>query len=137
MADNKHKHLDYIQSTITRMATNSFMIKGWSITLVSALLALSANSNDKRFILVAYYPIIMFWILDSYFLWQERLYRALYNKVIEKSEEKIDFSMDTTNLKTDITFHKAFFSPTLLIFYLIITGAVLLALILGNFIKIA
>jgi hypothetical protein len=37
MSDNKIKHLDYIQTTISRMATVSFQIKAWNIGLVTAL----------------------------------------------------------------------------------------------------
>jgi len=38
-----HKELDLIQGCITRMAQNSFMIKGWGFTLVAALAALMAD----------------------------------------------------------------------------------------------
>ena len=44
---SKLEHLKMLQAVITRMASNSFMVKGWCITLVSALLALSAK--DARF----------------------------------------------------------------------------------------
>jgi hypothetical protein len=37
MDENKRKHLEFIQGVITRMNTSSFLIKGWTITLVSAL----------------------------------------------------------------------------------------------------
>jgi hypothetical protein len=36
---DKIKHLDYIQATITRMATVSFQIKTWNIGLVTAVFA--------------------------------------------------------------------------------------------------
>ena len=35
--ESKIEHLKMIQGIITRMNTNSFQIKGWTITLVSAL----------------------------------------------------------------------------------------------------
>lgn len=38
--ENRIKHLDYIQSVISRMANNSFQIKTWCITVVSAIFAL-------------------------------------------------------------------------------------------------
>ena len=52
MMENKIKHLEFIQSTITRMNQNSFQIKGWMITLVSALLALYASSERVVYILI-------------------------------------------------------------------------------------
>ncbi len=31
--DNKIKHLEFIQLTITRMNVNSFLVKGWCLVL--------------------------------------------------------------------------------------------------------
>ena len=79
--ENKIKHLEFIQSTITRMNQNSFQIKGWMITLVSALLALYASSEKVVYILIAIVPAIVFWFLDAYYLQQERRFRGVYNDV--------------------------------------------------------
>ena len=38
----KLKHLEFIQGIITRMANNSFMLKGWAVTLVAGIFALSS-----------------------------------------------------------------------------------------------
>ena len=81
MENNKIKHLEFIQSTITRMNQNSFQIKGWMITLVSALLALYASSEKVAYILIAIVPAIVFWLLDAYYLQQERRFRGVYNDV--------------------------------------------------------
>ena len=75
------KHLEFIQSVIIRMNTNSFQIKSWCVAIVSALLAVSASSKDVLFILVAIIPVIIFWFLDAYYLMQERKFRGLYNDV--------------------------------------------------------
>jgi len=32
MMENKIKHLEMLQNVIARMASNSFIIKGWSVT---------------------------------------------------------------------------------------------------------
>lgn len=79
--ENKIKHLEFVQSTITRMNQNSFQIKGWMITLVSALLALYASSEKVAYILIAIVPAIVFWFLDAYYLQQERRFRGVYNDV--------------------------------------------------------
>ena len=81
MMENKIKHLEFIQSTITRMNQNSFQIKGWMITLVSALLALYASSERVVYILIAIVPAVVFWFLDAYYLQQERRFRGVYNDV--------------------------------------------------------
>ena len=89
--DKKLNHLEMIQSVINRMASNSFALKGWAVTLVAGIFALAGKDTDKMYFLVAYIPIIVFWGLDSYYLLQERLYRALYDKVMLLSDDKIDF----------------------------------------------
>ena len=40
------KEIDLIQACINRMAQNSFMIKGWTISLVAVVLALLPESFD-------------------------------------------------------------------------------------------
>ena len=87
MLESKMKHLEFIQATITRMNQNSFQIKGWMITIVSALLALYANSENVVYILVAIVPAIIFWFLDAYYLQQERKFRGVYNDVAGLTSE--------------------------------------------------
>ena len=88
-------HLQMIQAVITRMAGNSFMIKGWSVTLVAALFALAAANTNELFVYLAYFPAFMFWALDAYFLRQERLFRELYDHVRGAEDGPVDFSMNT------------------------------------------
>ena len=77
--DNKIKHLEFIQGVINRLASDSFRMKGWCVVLVAALFILLAREGRVEFIAVALIPVIAFWGLDGYFLWQERLYRARYD----------------------------------------------------------
>lgn len=87
MSEIKIKHLEFIQSIISRMNQNSFNIKGWMITIVSALLALYASSDNITYIYIAAIPVIIFWLLDAYYLQQERKFRGVYNDVAEITEE--------------------------------------------------
>lgn len=91
--ENRIKHLELIQGIITRMAGNSFMLKGWAVTLVSGIFVLASKDTDKLYFLVAYLPVLIFWGLDSYYLLQERLYRSLYEKVRKIDDENVDFSL--------------------------------------------
>ena len=117
--ENKRKHLEIIQTTINRMANCSFLIKGWCITIVSALLALTIKETNNRLIFITIIPIVIFWILDGFFLFQERLYRALYDEVRMKADEQIDFSMNTLKFLGERNrWVKAMFSKTLNILYL-------------------
>ena len=108
------KHLELIQSIITRMNSNSFQIKGWAITIVSALLALYAGKDENTtFILVAIAPTLLFWFLDAYYLQQERKFRGLYIAAIEHKVKV--FTMDITKYKE--TYSSAFWSKTIWILY--------------------
>lgn len=129
--EKKFKHLEMIQGIINRMAGNSFMLKGWAVTLVAGVYALASNDTNKVYFLIAYVPIIIFWGLDAYYLRQERLYRKLYDKVRKQDENDIDFSMNTAlpEFQTQKTFYlNALFSITELGFYLplaFLTGLVI------------
>ena len=82
MADErKQKHLELIQGVINRLSTNSFLLKGWSVILVSALFVLSAADGQAAFVFLASISVTVFWGLDGFFLWQEQLYRKLYDHV--------------------------------------------------------
>jgi hypothetical protein len=132
---NKLEHLKMIQNIIGRMAGNSFLTKSWCVTLVSAIIVLGAKETDKRFVLIAFLPVIMFWILDGYFLFQERLFRKLYDSVRGKEkDEEVDFSMDTSliNIKENkkISWLNAMFSKTIVTFYSTMLVTIILTLLL-------
>jgi hypothetical protein len=125
--EKKLKHLEMLQGVIQRMATNSFTLKGWNVVLVSAIFALASGRMKFRLVFLAYLPAIMFWILDGYFLRQERLFRKLYDKVRSTSEEAIDFSMDTTPVASQVaSWPSVMFSRTLFLFH----GAIVLTITL-------
>jgi len=86
MSDDKLKHLEFVQNIITRMNTNSFQIKGWAVTIVSAILAIYASTKNSYFVLCGIFPTVMFWFLDAYYLTQERKFRGLYDDVSGVSE---------------------------------------------------
>ena len=114
----KIKHLEFLQNVISRMNSNSFLIKGWTITLVSALFALAAKDANVNYVLVSYIAIPVFWVLDGFYISQERQYRDLYKEVAAKPETNIDFSMDASGYcKGDRTWLSGIFSKTLIPFY--------------------
>lgn len=130
---NKHKHLEFIQAAVNRMASNLFLLKGWTITLIAALFALAAKDSERTYFLIAYLPALMFWALDGYFLSQERRFRALYDKVRVLDESEIDFSMDTRSVDDEfrLSWPGAILSKTLLVYYiaLIVTMLIVMCLI--------
>ena len=119
MMEAKFKHLEFIQGIVTRLETDSFRLKGWTVVLGSALIVLLVREGRIELAPLALVPVIFFWGLDGYFLWQERLFRALYDHVRQKEESEIDFSMDVSPFRTNRarTWLGATFSRTLIAFY--------------------
>jgi hypothetical protein len=111
------KEIEIIQEIIKRMGTNSFMIKGWAITLVVITLLLKGIEYQ---VWIAFIPLLVFWFLDAYFLWQERMYRKLYEWVISnrlKTDEYL-FDMNAYRFKDEVQSRlRIMFSITLSWFY--------------------
>jgi len=128
--ENKRKHLEFIQGVITRMNTNSFMIKGWVITLVSALFALAVKDANKMYVLIVYVPIPLFWVLDGFYLSKERQFRELYKKVAGMKEQDIDFLMNIKEYNLGRNrWVRAIFSITLIPFYVTLIAVTLIVML--------
>ena len=121
MEEKKIKHLDYIENTISRMNQCSFKVKELTGVVIAAILAVyaatySAEANGKKeLFLVTIVPIVIFWIIDAYYLYQERLFRDLFKDVagLNGRIEIMDFDMSTARYtKGFSTYMKALFSKT-------------------------
>ena len=124
MMENKAqvvKHLEIIQGIINRLGHDSFLIKGWSMAILAAgIIFTSRNEIQSIWIVLAFLiPVIGFWILDGYFLWQERLFREVYKEV--GKQETTDFQMNPMKHRSQPNCKRidSIFSETLLIFYAI------------------
>lgn len=127
------------------MAGNSFLLKGWSITLVVALVSISIGIDIEliqgkatRFylLLISLFLILVFWVLDAYYLSQERAYRGLFGAVRKTESEKIDYNMDARPYLTGRnTWVASMWSYVFLVFYG--SATFLLLLIIGNMINIS
>ena len=128
------KEIELIQDTIKRMAFNSFMIKGWAITLVVVALLLKGTNYQ---VWIAFIPLLVFWFLDAYFLWQERLYRKLYEWVVNNrlNTDEYLFDMNAYRFKDTVQSRiRIMFSITLGWFYgsiaiLVIGYSIILSLV--------
>lgn len=123
LGEDRIKHLEFIQAVINRMATNSFFVKGWVLTLAAGLLTVSASQLSWKIATVGLVPLLCFWSLDGYFLQQERLFRRLYDDVrhVDSSVEMMSMNVGPYLART--TFLDAALSRTLILFH----GALLVA----------
>lgn len=77
-------HLNILQSTIQRMASNSSQCKALCITIVSAILVIIADKEKPEFVWIALLPSLLFLALDAYYLGLEKGFRKSYNHFIDK-----------------------------------------------------
>lgn len=121
MDADKIKHLEFVQNIITRMNANSFQIKTWTITLATGLLAIYSSTKNSQFILLAIFPVFIFWFLDSYYLNQERKFRGLYQDIYKANPYQ---NFDTFDMRPDLytkgkyKYIRSMFSPTIFLFYI-------------------
>jgi len=95
--------------------------------LVAALFALAAKDAKKGYAILAYLPVGVFWILDGYFLSEERLFRKLYEHVRNLEDAEVNFSMDAEAMEDNsTTWASAVLSRTLAPFYLSLLGIMLI-----------
>ncbi|MGP8012760.1 MAG: hypothetical protein ACLPI9_09850 [Halobacteriota archaeon] len=111
--------LSTIQNIAKRMATNSLIIKGWTVVVVGIILLLSSTEYQA---LIAVFALLVFWYLDAYFLQQKKMYRALYKEIVENKLNIGDdfFDIRTARYEAGIEVprpNKLMRSKTLLIFY--------------------
>ena len=113
------KHLEMTQAVINRLGRNSFLLKSWSMTILVAAMVLIARENlqNQYFVLVLLLPVVGFWILDGYFLWQERLFRQVYEEVRQQSDTDFKMDLGKHRDKPKCSWISAIFSVTLIIFY--------------------
>jgi hypothetical protein len=92
MDKEKELHLTFVQNTITRLANNSSQIKTWAISIIGALFtafcALESRIETNILIMLSIGLLLAFYFLDVYYLWMEKEYRELYNKIINNKPVK-------------------------------------------------
>jgi hypothetical protein len=125
--ERKLKHLEFIQAAISRMATNSFLFKGWAVTIAAALSAFAAVESRVALLTIAIVSTMMFWAMDGYYLWLERGFVNLHKQVSAKSEAEIDFSMTIDKTHAVRRWLKTCLRPHLWAFY----GTIILVDVIG------
>lgn len=116
------KEIDLIQNCINRMSQNSFLIKGWALTIFAGVTAFTKGenfSNPVILICTTIIPFVCFWILDTFFLRTEKKYRKMYEDMLTKRKENNtegQFELKPHNIKVDC-YLKVMTSTTLVLFY--------------------
>lgn len=93
------KHLEMLQDAISRMAGYSFVAKGWSVTLATAILGLATKDGGPKFLWIGALSVFLFWLIDAYYLNLEKGFRRLFTAAAElyvKGEGTATFGMTPT-----------------------------------------
>lgn len=124
-SEELHKEIDLIQGCINRMANNSFLLKGWLVSIITVIIALTPDNLNK---IIIFFTIIMvtisFWYLDAFFLRTEKLYRKMYEWVLKKRLQgikELQYNLNPHRFDTEVEHVLIImFSKTLIFFYGII-----------------
>ena len=139
--DNNYlEYFKIIQNTISRMAQNSFFIKAWSITIIAGISVLTFSFITSLIFTILIGVIIIFWVLDTYYLRLERLYRFLYEDVVNafndpsrKTQIKL-FDMKYEAFKKNVhSFPRIMVSKSEGLFYITLTLALCFLIVLNIF----
>jgi hypothetical protein len=131
------EHLKLIQAVIGRMARNSFAMRTVSGSLVAALTALIV-SYESPLIGTGGVSLFMFWVLDAYYLRQERLFRQLYDAVRQGTPADFGgmnyFTMNTRTVASKVPGPLGtVFTGILIAFYTSLATVVVVAALLSQF----
>lgn len=105
ISDKKITYLQMIQGTIDRMSTASAIFKGFSATIVTGVSVITFSNVNNWILIMSFVPLLIFWILDIYYLRLERRYRFLYERV-RTSEGEPDFVLTPPEINTIKSFGK-------------------------------
>jgi hypothetical protein len=112
------EHLKIIQPIITRMSSAMLSIKAFSLTTFSFLVGLAIKDKVLEIFFIVFPLILIFLVLDIFYLWQEKLYQGLYDDT--RTSDKTDFNMDTKKYKKTIKYFACIKSIAIWPFYVLL-----------------
>jgi hypothetical protein len=136
--EHRVKHLEMMQAVIGRLGNDSFLVKGWSVTVVGAFLGFAVSANDSALAAASLIPSALFWGLDAHFLRAERLFRALYDQVRNNPGDVSPFYMAATSKDfvgslaqgSSASWWRTMWRPTLAVFYGALAAAAIVVWVL-------
>lgn len=75
------QEVDHLQNNIRNYNNILYVIKGWSITLFSGLVALAVQQDRSAILIAALLTIPMFWMIETFARQLQKVFIARYHKV--------------------------------------------------------
>lgn len=140
--ENRQKHLEFLETSISRMNDNSKQMKEWCIAIVSGLVGIYLANGERNILLIGCVVSLLFAGLDAYYLLLERRFREIYKDVVsqKKKEGSEEFVVELYEMPVDRylkekkNYFKCFKSPSVWCIY-IVALAVVVTLFVKNPIK--
>ena len=93
-SEDRRQHLIFIQEIVARMANTSAMVKGWSLTVVTAVFGVAIGTNSWKMATLGIGVALIFGYLDAHYLGLERSYRRLFNATINSNSRVALYELD-------------------------------------------
>ena len=132
MDEKRIAYLQMIQEPICRMSTTSAIFKGFAATIVAGISALAYSDVNPLVLILSFVPVILFLLLDIYYLKIEKRFRYLYEQV-RQNEKDVDFSMSVvvSNKEAKSRLIDCLKSPSIWMFYPIMISILVVVVILN------
>jgi hypothetical protein len=108
------KHLEFVQNAISRMGSNNANLKGYCMTMVAAVIGLSAAVSKEQIIIYSLPIVITFSVLDAAYLSLERGFRQNFDSI---RRTKLDTEPDFYVFSSYSGIIKSYFSWSVVGFY--------------------
>lgn len=132
LAELHVKHLEMLQSTISRMAGYNATLKNYCISLTTAVCGFAITLHRPVVISLALLPIVVMAILDTQYLRTERQFRSLYEHARQEDWSALpSFEMSVSKMPRP-GFWKTFFSWSVWSFYLPLAAGIVAVIIVAH-----
>jgi len=115
--DLKSENLQMIERVVARMSQYDFVIKGWAVTIMTGLAAISFAQKNGSLLLLDIIPIVAFWLLGAYYSNIERAFKELFNAVSVADSVPV-LSMETKQYRRFSSYASSIFAVHQWLFYL-------------------
>jgi 4-hydroxybenzoate polyprenyltransferase len=131
IADLRVKHLEMLQSLITRMAGYGASFKSYCITVTTAVIGFAFTLHRPTVAALALLPVIAFGIADAQYLRVERRFREVFDLVRGESWDEIpsfEISLKSTRAQSFLSAATSwsivwFYTPLAIGVFLAVFGA--------------
>lgn len=101
-AEDRRKHLEFIQAVVTRMSASSSTAKGWLLPVVTATYGYAVTKSSVGVGLLGIIATLVFGLMDANYLRQEQAFRDLYDAVAGGVRPVPLFSLDPSHANDPI-----------------------------------